>query len=116
MRLDGTGVFSVATSNIGATSNILLSVDTGASSLPLQLSVCETDPITSVCLHPPVTGGEGMMIQTAENATQTFGVFISVDVGSEVAFDPANTRIFVNFTDESGVVRGATSVAVTTLN
>jgi hypothetical protein len=31
-----------------------------------------------------------------------------------VPFDPANNRIVVEFTDSGGVVRGSTSVAVTT--
>ena len=46
------------------------------------------------------------------NATPTFGIFATA-TGS-VPFDPANNRIFVQFGDEGGVVRGSTSVAVET--
>ena len=114
VRLDGTGVFSVATANVGSTAIVSVTVNTGASSLPITLSVCETDPITSVCLEPPVDGELGMMTTAGEDSTQTFGIFLSIPAGEEVGFDPANTRVFVNFSDETGVLRGATSVAVTT--
>ena len=35
-------------------------------------------------------------------------------VDEVIAFDPAVNRVFVRFTDNGGVVRGATSVAVQT--
>ena len=114
VRLDGTGVFSVATANVGSTAIVSVTVNTGASSLPITLSVCETDPITSVCLEPPVDGEAGMMTTAGEDSTQTFGIFLSIPAGEEVGFDPANTRVFVNFSDETGVIRGGTSVAVIT--
>ena len=46
------------------------------------------------------------------NATPTFGIFATAS--GNVPFDPANKRIFVEFSDANEVVRGATSVAVET--
>jgi hypothetical protein len=37
-----------------------------------------------------------------------------VTASSTVAFDPANNRIFVTFTDSTNAIRGETSVAVET--
>jgi hypothetical protein len=48
----------------------------------------------------------------AADETQTFGVFLNAS--GDVPFDPANARVFVRFVDSDGVVRGATSAAVTT--
>jgi hypothetical protein len=46
------------------------------------------------------------------NGTPTFGIFATAN--SSIALDPAGSRVFVQFTDPTGVVRGATSVAVET--
>ena len=46
------------------------------------------------------------------NATPTFGIFGTAS--GAIAFLPATNRIFVQFRDANGVVRGATSVAVQT--
>jgi hypothetical protein len=50
------------------------------------------------------------MINT--DATPTFAIFVSAT--NSVAFDPANNRITVQFTDSGNAVRGETSVAVET--
>jgi hypothetical protein len=46
------------------------------------------------------------------NATPTFGIFVTGS--APVADMPGVNRIFVTFTDSSGVLRGETSVAVRT--
>ncbi len=105
----GTGVFAVATVNVGASSTITVSADTGSASLPVSPFVCQTDPATAACLAPP---GSSVTTQIDANATPTFGVFVT---GSGVVpFNPAVNRVFVRFTDAGGVIRGATSVAVRT--
>ena len=52
---------------------------------------------------------EGFQGSTVAIATLPIGEFCDA-----VAFDPANSRIFVQFTDSTSAVRGATSVAVET--
>jgi PKD repeat protein len=101
------GAFSVATVNVGAGGSITASADAGTSGLPISLSVCRTTPATGQCetaLAPSVD------TFIAPGATPTFAIFASA--GAPVLFDPEVNRIFFRFRDASGVVRGATSVAV----
>jgi PKD repeat protein len=105
----GTGVFSVATMNLGAGDTIAVSADTGSASVPVALAICQTVPATGECLASPA-GSVTASIDT--NATPTFGVFVTA-LGV-VPYDPAVNRVFVRFTDAGGAVRGATSVAVKT--
>ena len=111
--LGGTGVFSIATVNLGASAMITATADTGSGQIPVSVSICETDPATSACLAAPVDAAVGDTTTIGANETPTFGVFLSSD--EAIPFDPANARIFVRFTDGGGVVRGATSVAVQTV-
>jgi hypothetical protein len=106
---NGTGAFAVATVNVGASGNITASADTGSVTLPVNISLCETNPATGQCISgisPSVT------TQIDANATPTFGIF--VQGGGNVPFDPAANRIFVRFKDGGNVTRGSTSVAVRT--
>ena len=105
----GSGAFAVATVNVGTADTITASADTGSRSLPLALSICETNPTTGVCLAPAAA----TVTSTISNgATPTFAVFIGAT--GEVVFDPALSRVFVRFRDLAGSTRGSTSVAVTT--
>ena len=106
----GSGAFAVATSNVGSTGAITAQPNTGAAVLPLDLSVCETNPTTGACLSPPAAQVTSTI---AVGATPTFAVF-ALASGS-IAFEPAISRIYLDFVDAGGVVRGATSVAVRTL-
>jgi peptidyl-Asp metalloendopeptidase len=105
----GTGAFAAATVNVGANGSITALADTGAASLPLTVSLCETNPATGQCIS-----GIGSTVTTTinTNATPTFGIF--VQASANVAFDPALNRIFVRFKDSDAVTRGSTSVAVRT--
>jgi hypothetical protein len=105
----GTGVFSVATVNVGVQGVISASADTGATSLPLTVSLCETNSATGQCIS-----GIGSTVTTTinANATPTFGIF--VQGSGNVPFDPAANRIFVRFKDGGDVTRGSTSVAART--
>jgi hypothetical protein len=104
----GTGAFAVATVNVGASGSIIASADTGGVSLPVNLSICQTNPGTGACLGSP-----GNTVTTTINAndTPTFAVF--VQGSGNVPFDPAANRVFVRF-NSGGVTRGSTSVAVRT--
>ena len=105
----GTGVLAVATVNVGVDGQITATADTGGVSLPLDLSICETDPATSVCLSEP---GDAVMRTIAANTTSSFAIFVAGT--GNVSFDPANSRIFVRFRDSGDITRGSTSVAVRT--
>ncbi|HEV8439177.1 MAG TPA: hypothetical protein VGT40_13865 [Methylomirabilota bacterium] len=105
----GTGVFAVATSNVGTAGLIVVTADTGEATLPVQLALCQTNPATGACLAAP---SPTVTLSIAAGATPTFGVFVT---GSgNVPFDPGAHRIFVRFTDDGAVTRGSTSVAVRT--
>jgi hypothetical protein len=105
----GAGAFAVATVNVGITADITASADTGGPTLPVAITLCQTNPASGACTS--VTGPT-VTTTIAANATPTFAIFLQ---GSgTVPFDPANKRIFVRFKDSGGIVRGATSVAVRT--
>ena len=109
MRRNGAGAFAVATVNVGITSTITASADTGAASLPIAVTLCRTNASTGQCISPI---GPTVTLSILANETPTFAIF--VQGSGTVPFDPAHSRIFVRFKDDGGVVRCATSVAVRT--
>jgi len=105
----GTGAFAVATVNVGASGNITASADTGSATLPVNISLCQTDPATGQCISAI---GPSVTTTINANATPTFGIFVQAT--GNVPFDPAGNRIFVRFKDGGNVTRGSTSVAART--
>jgi len=103
----GAGAFAVATVNLGASANLTVSADTGAASLPISLSLCQTNPATGQCLAPPTST---VAYTATANGTPTFSIFVN-DNGP-IAFAPGTARIFVRFKDAAGASHGSTSVAV----
>jgi hypothetical protein len=105
----GSNAFAVATVNVGAIAAITATANTGPANLPLAITLCQTDPTNGGC-----TSSLGSRVSTtiSANATPTFGIFATARGG--VPFDPANNRIFVQFSDANGTIRGSTSVAVET--
>ena len=102
------GAFAVATSNLGAQSAVTVSA---RPSIGYQGTVllCQTDPATGVCVNPALP----TMLVTADiesGATPTFSIFARSD--QAIGFDPAGARLFIEFKDAAGVVRGSTSVAI----
>jgi hypothetical protein len=106
----GANTFAVATVNVGAVGDITATADTGAAILPVDLFICETNPVTGACLSPPATS---TTLTINAGATPTFTIFVNGN--GSIPFDPANNRIFVRFKDAGGVTRGSTSVAVQTV-
>jgi len=106
---NGTGAFAVATDNVGATGAIVVTADTGSATLPVTLTLCQTNSTTGACLLPPAST---VATTIAANETPTFSVF-AAGSGS-ITFAPATSRIFVRFKDATGATRGSTSVAVET--
>ena len=105
-------VFSVASVNLGAGEELVISAELSDPTLAASVTICETDPVTSVCIKPSAPTIDGVSVQIDNEATPTFGVFVTST--GDVPFDPANNRIFVRFEDENGAVRGSTSVALRT--
>ena len=107
----GTGVFAVASVNVGAGGQITASADASSVSSLIRPAVllCQTNPATGQC-----TSAMDANVTTTINSgeTPTFGVFVLGN--GVVGFDPAASRISVRFKDAQGVVRGSTSVAVRT--
>ena len=99
----------MATVNVGATGNITATADTGGVTMPVNLLLCQTNPMTGACLAAP---SSSVTTTINANATPTFGIFVQGT--GNVSFNPATNRIFVRFKDSGNVTRGSTSVAVRT--
>jgi hypothetical protein len=109
---NGTGVFAVATINLGADATITASADTGNAQLPLTITLCQTNPATSRCLNPATPTTSPVTAEIVNQGTATFGFFVTGQ--ANIPFAPATNRIFVRFKDANGAVHGTTSVAVRT--
>jgi len=106
----GVAAFAVATVNVGTTGTITASADTGSAvSLPVSISVCQTNPVSGVCINPSVPAGTATTT-IADGETPTFAFFLTAS--GPIPFDPANNRAFVRFTDSGAIVRGSTSTAL----
>jgi hypothetical protein len=103
------GAFSVASINLGTTAQVQVSADTGGGTLPIAITLCQTNPASGVCLVAPAA-----LVSTtvAAGATPTFAVFAQAN--QAVPLDAAHNRIFLRFKDINGALVGATSVAVRT--
>ena len=104
----GTGVFAVATANVGAATSLTASARLTDSSIALAVTLCETNS-SAQCKAAP---GAVVTRSFAHNENATFSVFLQAS--GTIAADPARFRVFLEFKDSGGVVRGSTSTAVTT--
>jgi hypothetical protein len=104
-RLRHRGAFVVAVVNAGAAGDLITVEATSRGDSPVSVSVRETDPSNGA-----VIGGNVKFM--APGQTATFGVFAATS--ESVPFDPATRRIALESKDSAGVVRGASSVAITT--
>ena len=107
-----TSLFAVGSTNVGITEDITVNIDTGSTSLPLNLLVCQTNPSTGACLPGSPPSATTTFTYTA-SSNASFAIF--VEPTAAISNDPANNRIFIRFTDGGGTVRGATSTAVRTM-
>jgi streptogramin lyase len=106
---NGAFSFAVASINIGSSSSITVSADTGSAALSETNTICQSNPMSGACLATPAAS---VTTTINTNDTPTFSVFVTG--AGTVPFDPANNRIFVRFRDAGGITRGSTSVAVRT--
>jgi hypothetical protein len=102
--------FAVASVNLGVAAVVTVTVDWGDITLPVSLTICQTNPTTGACLDAPTTS---ITVMIAANTTPTFGFFVTAE--SALPFFPSHVRAFVRFRDSTGNVRGSTSIALTTL-
>lgn len=105
----GSNAFAVATTNLGVGASIKIAPMLVPNTLPVALTICQTNPISAQCLAPR---SGSVTVAINGNATPTFSIFATAS--DAIPLDPANSRIFVQFSDSDGVVRGSTSVAVAT--
>ncbi len=105
----GTGLFAASVINIGAAAPITVSADVGGFPLGVDVTVCETNPATGVCLAPAAAA------QTRAFATNDIATYVVFARGTqEVPFNPGAHRVVLRFKDAQGGLRGLTSVAVRT--
>jgi len=112
----GIGIMTAAAVNIGAgdglsgpgAATITASVDTGSAVLPVTVEVCETNS-SGVCLAPRAASVRSVIADDAK----FFAVFARAASNQGIPFSPANARVFLRFTDDFGVLRSITSVAIT---
>ena len=104
----GANAFAVALSNVGAAAigDITAVANTGSVSLPLSISISETNPATGVVI------GDHILQTVGAGENRTVAVFVTFN--GCIAFDPAANRIFIEFRDASNNVVGSTSTAVST--
>lgn len=104
----GTNAFAVALSNVGAATigDITVTANTGSVSLPISVSIMETNPSTGTVIGDNILQGIG----AGNNRT----VAVFVNFTDCVLFNPAANRIFIEFRDASNNVVGSTSTAVST--
>ena len=104
----GAGLFAVASFNLGATSSITARARLRPPSLPVTLSICQSNSATGACLSPL---SAGVTTTVAPGASPTFVVIVSGN-RQAVPLAPGANRIVVEFLDGGGVLRGGTSVAL----
>lgn len=105
---NGLGAFAVASVNMGASAGITASVDTNGVALPIELTICMSNPVNGQCLVGPA---QNVTVPVNGGDTPTFSIFVRAN--GAVGFDPAANRVFVRFKNGAATV-GTTSVAVVT--
>lgn len=108
----GFDVFSVASVNLGTAADLTITADSGGLDLGMTILMCQTNPISGICINPEVPSTLPIETTVQTGDTPTFAMFVTGD--QLIEFSPAFNRIFVRFKDIDGFTRGATSVAVRT--
>jgi hypothetical protein len=108
----GSAAFTVAAENQSSESfaSITVKTSTGTnSSLPVQVTICQTNASTGQCLAAPAS--TVTLSPFAPDANANFSVFVTAMAA--IASSPSN-EVFVLFTNPSGTVLGSASVEVVT--
>lgn len=104
----GANAFAVAFSNVGAatTGDITAVANTGSASLPVSISIEETDPGTGKVI------GDNILQSVESGANRTVAIFVTFN--GCINFDAAANRIFIEFRDMNNNIVGSTSTAIST--
>jgi Chitobiase/beta-hexosaminidase C-terminal domain/FG-GAP-like repeat/Bacterial Ig-like domain (group 3) len=108
----GSSAFIVAAENQsgGSFASVTVQTSTGTNtSLPVQMTICQTNPSTGQCLAAPAP--TVTLSPFASGANATFSVFVTATAA--IGSSP-NNEVFVLFTNPSGTVLGSGSVYVVT--
>ncbi|MGD0404052.1 MAG: hypothetical protein ABSB66_12745 [Candidatus Acidiferrales bacterium] len=105
----GTGTFAVEVANFGAADDAGVALSWG--NLPLNVTICQTNPSNGQCLAPPVAGFTGLSVPLATGTSATFSVFVTATAA--IASAPGN-RIYVEVTNAADTGGGLVGVAVVT--
>jgi len=100
------GVLSAANVNLGAPGNVTASLIVIGEDVDEAL-LCPTVFETGQCFEAP---SQSNLQFLGENGTASFGIFVRSE--NPIAFDPGRNRVILVFTDDNGVIRGRTSVAI----
>jgi len=109
MDIAGLGQFaaySAAAVNIGADGYFDVKAEYTGANGPVTALLCETDATSGACLASPAAIIQSSIVS---GDISTFAVFALRD--GDVAFDPANNRIRLRFTDSSSLIAGETGIA-----
>jgi hypothetical protein len=106
----GAGSFAVAVANFGPAT--VAGVSSSSGNLPVNVTICQTNPSNGECMAPPVQGGVGLGVSLSTGTSATFSVFVTATAA--IASDPANNRIYIEVTNTADTGAGLTSVAVVT--
>ena len=109
---NGASVFATATVNVGVSGTITAVPEPADVGMPVSLTICQTDPVTSECINP-VTPAASTTVTINAGETPTFAVFVTGN--GNIVFDPAANRVNLLFQNAGGETVGGTSVAVQTL-
>ena len=111
----GTAAFAHAALNIATAGTVTLTptdtpVGQAARGLPVTLTICQTN-LSGTCINP-ATPAPSATVNVTNNQIVTFSIFAQGQ-GQNIAFDPANSRIFV-IAKQGTTAVGEASVAVRT--
>jgi hypothetical protein len=106
---NGSAALACAMVNLGVSSSITATANTGSQSLPLIINLCQTNPQSGQCISAT---GPSVTFTVNTNDTPTIALFAQAT--DHIATDLTNNRINIVLKDSNGIQCGATSVAVTT--
>jgi len=85
--------FVVALQNIGSIAPLEISASLATPALPIDLSWCRTNPITSACVEPIHRTNTPIAVTPASGEAVTLAVFAKSN--GKAAFEPASNRVLV---------------------